>query len=88
MTPCINVPINLMCRSVLAWRKWFHKQGQGGYWRQIGREASPAPELTREQLLDRYHQHTKHCPACSKVPCSCCAFTLPFTTHPHSLFSY
>ena len=57
----------LLCRSVLAWRKWFHKQGHSGYWQQIGREATPAPDLTREQLLDRYHQHTKNCPACSKV---------------------
>ena len=74
-----------ICRSVLAWRKWFHKQGQSGYWRQLGQEATPAPDLAREQLLDRYHQHTKNCPSCSKVllcllrmfdahwqPCSAC----------------
>jgi hypothetical protein len=54
-------------RSVLAWRKWYHKQGQGGYWRATGRPATRAPDLTREQLLDRFHQHTQHCPSCSKV---------------------
>ena len=52
---------------MLAWRKWFHKQGQSGHWRQLGREAKPAPDLAREQLLDRFHQHTKNCPSCSKV---------------------
>ena len=51
-------------RSVLAWRKWFHRQGSGGFW---AASPSPAPDLAREQLLDRFHQHTQHCPACSKV---------------------
>ena len=55
------------CRSVLAWRKWFHKEGRSGFWAQSRREATPAPDLAREQLLDRYHQHTQNCPACSKV---------------------
>ncbi|EIE23217.1 Rieske-domain-containing protein [Coccomyxa subellipsoidea C-169] len=53
--------------SVLGWRKWYHKQGGGGFWEASGREATPAPVLTREQLLDRYHQHTQNCPACSKA---------------------
>lgn len=60
-----------LCRSVLAWRKWFHKEGQGGHWRASGQLATPAPQLSREQLLDRYHQHTKNCPACSKVRAAC-----------------
>ena len=51
-------------RSVLAWRKWFHRQGGGGPW---AGAPSPAPDLAREQLLDRFHQHTQHCPSCSKV---------------------
>jgi hypothetical protein len=65
-------------RSVLAWRKWYHKQGQGGFWKAAGRPATPAPELTREQLLDRFHQHTKQCPSCSKVTrCSMLIYAHP-----------
>ena len=63
-----------VCRSVLGWRKWYHKQGGGGFWEASGRDPTPAPVLTREQLLDRYHQHTQNCPACSKV--SSAAFRL------------
>ncbi len=64
--PCLTRRA-VLCRSVLGWRKWYHKQGGGGFWEASGREATPAPVLTREQLLDRYHQHTQNCPACSKV---------------------
>ncbi|CAL8465289.1 g4824 [Coccomyxa elongata] len=53
--------------SVLGWRKWYHKQGAGGFWAASGRTPTPAPELMREQLLDRFHQHTQHCPSCSKA---------------------
>jgi hypothetical protein len=61
---CGLVLLAVLRRSVLAWRKWFHKQGGGGFW---AASPSPAPDLAREQLLDRFHQHTLHCPACSKV---------------------
>jgi hypothetical protein len=48
---------------VLEFRKWLDKRGGGG----------PTPgdpgaiQEDRRVLLDRYEQHTKHCPSCLKV---------------------
>ena len=48
--------------------------GRGGGGPFPGTEA--LPDMTEEQIVDRYHQHTKHCPSCSVVrvyscPCVC-----------------
>ena len=54
------------------WLKWLVNKGGGGppfpanvhvesMWDGFGK-------LKRERLLDRYHQHTQHCAACSQVP--------------------
>lgn len=46
-------------------RKWFHgPRGRSGPFTQV----HEAPALMRrEEILDRYNQHVKHCPSCSKV---------------------
>ena len=60
------------CRGVALWLKWLVNKGGGGppfatnvpvesMWDGFGK-------LKRERLLDRYHQHTQHCAACSQVP--------------------
>lgn len=59
----------LVCGQVLAWRKFFRKQGQSRCWRQIRQQGMPAPDLTREQLLTERqiicHQHSRITqPAC------------------------
>jgi pheophorbide a oxygenase len=49
---------------VIAWRKWMDRHG-------INLPTLPktaadlGPALTREQIFDRYNQHTKDCPHCS-----------------------
>lgn len=52
-------------RSVTAMRKWFHgPRGRSGPFTQV----HEAPALMRrEEILDRYSQHVKHCPSCSKA---------------------
>lgn len=46
-------------------RKWFHgPRGRSGPFKQV--HEAPA-FMKREEILDRYNQHVKHCPSCSKV---------------------
>ena len=60
--------MDMGCRSVVAWRKWLHGRGGGGWQRALGQDPAPPPPLMpREALLDRYHQHTRLCPSCKKV---------------------
>ncbi|KAK9835403.1 hypothetical protein WJX81_007403 [Elliptochloris bilobata] len=54
-------------KSAIAFRKWYHGRGAGGYVRAAGGTPSRPPQLTREQIMDRWHQHTAHCPSCSKA---------------------
>ena len=58
----------ICCRSVTAWRKWYHgARGQGGPFKAEGAPLVPPTPMKREDILDRYHQHVKSCPSCSKV---------------------
>ena len=55
-------------RGVVAFRRWFHGKGQGGpQYFNPGKDVIPPASMPREQLLDRWEQHTKHCPSCKRV---------------------
>ncbi|DBA75020.1 TPA: hypothetical protein ACH3X1_010361 [Trebouxia sp. C0004] len=55
-------------RSVTAWRKWYNgARGQGGPFKAEGTPLVPPTPLKREDILDRYAQHVKSCPSCSKA---------------------
>lgn len=46
-------------------RKWYHgPRGRGGPFKQVDHPLVP---MKRTEILDRYNQHVKHCPSCSKV---------------------
>lgn len=50
--------------AVMAWRKWIDKFGSN--LPTLPQSAADLPPLLpREQVFDRYNQHTKHCPHCS-----------------------
>ena len=52
-------------RLVIEFRKWLDEYCHGQFpWRQID---SSTPVLSREQLLDRYHQHTLICGSCRQA---------------------
>lgn len=54
--------------AVKAFRAWF--SGPGGNGAEFGHSApgrSDADLKPKRVMLDRYEQHTKNCPACSKV---------------------
>lgn len=36
-------------------------------WEQWGVKVTPLRELSREELFDRYHQHTQHCSSCNQT---------------------
>lgn len=55
--------------GVAAWRAWLQKFGAAMPLLPRRLEDLP-PLMSRRQALDRYEQHTKHCPDCQKV---CCA---------------
>ena len=51
-------------RSLLVkMRSWIDGRGGGGPFP----NADALPDMTEEQVVDRYHQHTKNCPSCSVV---------------------
>ena len=54
------------CAQVAAFRAWLDGRGGGG---PTPLAAGPLPpELqSKEQMLDRYNQHTRFCPSCSQV---------------------
>ena len=64
----IHVTYGSARRGVVAFRRWFHGKGQGGppYFNP-DKDAFPPASIPREQLLDRWEQHTQHCPSCKKV---------------------
>eukprot|EP00210_Caulerpa_lentillifera_P001874 g1803.t1 len=49
---------------VLAFRKWFETEGGHGAAYGGNKLNSNERELTRQEMLDRYEQHTKHCKLC------------------------
>ena len=55
-------------RGVVAFRRWYHGKGQGGpQYFNPGQDVLPPASIPRTQLLDRWGQHTQHCPSCQKV---------------------
>ena len=60
------------CQQVAAFRAWLDGRGGGG---PTPLAAGPLPpELqSKEQMLDRYSQHTRFCPSCSRVCAGACA---------------
>jgi phenylpropionate dioxygenase-like ring-hydroxylating dioxygenase large terminal subunit len=56
-------------RLIIEFRKWFDRYCDGQLpWETVG--ISPqisSNHLSREQLLDRYHQHTQHCSSCRQA---------------------
>ena len=54
-------------RLVIEFRKWFDKYSQGKLpWNEVGIDTRHNTEITenREDLLNRYKQHTQHCSSC------------------------
>jgi hypothetical protein len=52
--------------GVAAWRAWLQKYGSA--MPLLPKQLSDLPPLmSRRQALDRFEQHTKHCPDCQKV---------------------
>jgi phenylpropionate dioxygenase-like ring-hydroxylating dioxygenase large terminal subunit len=54
-------------RLVIEFRKWFEKYCQSQLpWQGVGSEVTEPSgvERRRDVLLDRYHQHTRHCQSC------------------------
>jgi pheophorbide a oxygenase len=60
-------------RFVLAFRNWLKKHGQGGPdWfpeakAKVGMQPLPSTVLSKQQMLDRYEQHTLNCESCRKA---------------------
>jgi len=55
-------------RFVIEFRKWFDKYCQGTLpWKQVGLNSSDTISINdnRQEVLDRYRQHTQHCRSCS-----------------------
>ncbi len=55
----------------MAWRRWLTQKAGGGPVYPDAPAVDPFRDslgkLHRRELLDRHHQHTQHCAACSKV---------------------
>jgi phenylpropionate dioxygenase-like ring-hydroxylating dioxygenase large terminal subunit len=51
--------------GIVTFRKWLDEFA-GGQPEWQGVKAVPFQELTDEQLYDRWHKHTKHCPSCRR----------------------
>ena len=62
----LQIRVDVLCvwrRMVLEFRRWLDSRGGGG-----PTPGDPGPLLDdRHALLDRWEQHTKHCPSCLKV---------------------
>ena len=54
------------CRLVAAFRKWLDMRAGGGPPTKLPKELPPLVDR-QEVFLNRYEQHTKHCPYCSTV---------------------
>ncbi|MEO1373813.1 MAG: Rieske 2Fe-2S domain-containing protein [Cyanobacteria bacterium J06635_10] len=59
-------------RLIIEFRNWFDKHCQGKLpWNQVGIKVPESSTLTinenRQELLDRYRQHTQHCSSCRKA---------------------
>eukprot|EP00210_Caulerpa_lentillifera_P001674 g1609.t1 len=52
---------------VMKFRKWFESTGQCGAVFGGDKAMGIETELTKEQVLDRYEQHTKHCKTCMQA---------------------
>ena len=46
---------------IIGFRNWLGKFANGGPW---GTNVQYPPKMEREELLERYHSHTKHCKSC------------------------
>ena len=54
--------------SVVATRRWFDEHGGAVPTCEPGVQLPP--QMSKEAVLERYHQHTKNCKDCSQVrPC-------------------
>ena len=56
----------LVCRLVAAFRKWLDMRAGGGPPTKLPKDLPPLVDR-QEVFLNRYEQHTKHCPYCSAV---------------------
>ena len=54
------------CRLVAAFRKWLDMRGGGGPPTKLPQKLPPLVDR-QEVFLNRYEQHTRHCPYCSGV---------------------
>lgn len=52
---------------VVAFRKWFENERGCGEAYGGNKQLVTGSELTREEMLDRYEQHTKHCKVCKEA---------------------
>lgn len=55
-----------------AFRAWLDGRGGGGPTPLAAGPLPPEPQ-NKEQMLDRYNQHTRFCPSCSRVRAGACA---------------
>ena len=53
-------------RLVAAFRKWLDERGGGGPPTRLPQQLPPLEER-QEVFLDRFNQHTRHCPKCLGV---------------------
>ena len=56
-----------MDRAVTAFRRWLSEHAGPLQYDPRSSRAAVQQELSRQQLLDRYNQHVKHCTVCSTV---------------------
>lgn len=60
----ISSSASFACRTSPT-RKWIDLHGDGGPFGRSSMSLPPLSWATREELLDRYNQHTVHCASCS-----------------------
>lgn len=67
-----------MDAAVGALRKWFSDLAPSLPWDAAGPQP-PLPEVSRHDLLERFHSHTENCPTCMRVPSPllCCPSCSP-----------